>query len=128
MAEETYLRYVHDAAFGVIASSRAPTTADASGQIAFAPAMPAYEVPTDRPTDGPSIRPAVMKLLFKRTKYNRQATSSPGYYAHTQINGRRPSSESVVIDAHAPAHARMHASVKRRGSECPQTSHAHLFA
>ena len=39
MAEKTYLRYVHDAAFGVIASSRAPTIADASGQIAFAPAV-----------------------------------------------------------------------------------------
>ena len=37
--EKTYLRYVHEAAFGVIASSRAPTIADATGQVAFAPAV-----------------------------------------------------------------------------------------
>ena len=36
---KTYLRYVHDSAFGIIASARTATVTDASGHFAFAPAI-----------------------------------------------------------------------------------------
>jgi hypothetical protein len=36
---KTYLRYVHEEAFGIVSSSKAPTITDASGKFAFAPAI-----------------------------------------------------------------------------------------
>lgn len=36
---KTYLRYVHEEAFGLVASARAPTVVDTSGNFAFAPGI-----------------------------------------------------------------------------------------
>ena len=36
---KTYLRYVHEEAFGIVNSARAPTVVDASGKYAFSPGI-----------------------------------------------------------------------------------------
>ena len=36
---KTYLRYVHEEAFGLVASPRAPTVTDGTGKFAYAPGI-----------------------------------------------------------------------------------------